>query len=61
MDRDHWGYELDEASPPDGDARPKEVAPAAGFGSVPHVALPKYDGDAVEAIRSIVGFEYGPY
>ena len=59
MDRDHWGYELDEASPPDGDARPKEVAPAPGERRLPDVALPNHDGDAVEAIRSIVGFPDG--
>ena len=61
MDRDRWGYELDEASPPDGDARAAEVAPAPGFSSVPHVALPNNDGDAVEAIRGAVGCEYGTY
>ena len=59
MDRDRWGYELDEASPPDGDARAAEVAPAPGFNSLPDVALPDNDGDAVEAIRSIVGFPDG--
>ena len=56
MDRDHWGYQSYEASPSHGDVCSEEVAPAAGFDSLPHLALPKYDGDAVEAIRSIVGF-----
>ena len=56
VDRDRWGYELDEESPPDGDVCAAEVAPAAGFDSLPHVALPHDDGDAVEAVRSIVGF-----
>ena len=56
VDRDRRRRQSYEESPPDGDARPKEVAPAAGFGSVPDVALPNYDGDAVEAICRIVGF-----
>ena len=56
VDRDRRRRQSYEESPPDGDARPKEVAPAAGFGSVPHVALPNYDGDAVKTICRIVGF-----
>ena len=56
VDRDYWGYQSYEESPPDGDARLTKVAPAAGFGSLPHVALPNNDGDAVKAICRIVGF-----
>ena len=59
MDRDRWGYELDEESPPDGHTRVTTLAPPAGFNRVPDVALPQYDGDAVEAICSIVGFPDG--
>ena len=61
VDRDRRRRQSYEESPPDGDARPKEVAPAAGVNSLPHLALPDNDGDAVEAIRGAVGFEYGPY
>ena len=61
MDRDHWGYELDEESSDNGDTRAAEVAPAPGVNSVPDLALPQYDGDAVEAIRGAVGCPYGPY
>ena len=56
VDRDYWGYQSYEASPPDGDAGSEEVAPPAGFSSVPHVALPNNDGDAVKTICRIVGF-----
>ena len=55
VDRDYWGYQSYEASPPDGDARVTTVAPAPSVNSLPHVALPHNDGDAIEAIRSIVG------
>ena len=61
VDRDRWRYELDEASPPDGDAGAAEVAPAPGVNSLPQLALPHNDGDAVEAIRSIVGCPDRPY
>ena len=56
VDRDYWGYQSYEASPPDGDARLAKVAPAASFSSVPHVALPNNDGDAIKTICRIVGF-----
>ena len=56
MDRDRRCRQSYEASPPDGDARPKEVAPPPSQRRVPHVALPNNDGDAVKAICRIVGF-----
>ena len=56
VDRDRWGYQSYEEGPPDADARLAEVAPAAGLSSVPRVARPNNDGDAVEAICRIVGF-----
>ena len=55
VDRDYWGYQSYEESPPDGHTRVTTVAPAPSVNSLPHVALPHNDGDAVEAIRSIVG------
>ena len=56
VDRDRRRRQSYEESPPDGDAGLAEVAPAPGERRVPHVALPNYDGDAVEAICRIVGF-----
>ena len=56
VDRDYWGYQSYEESPPDGDARLAKVAAPASQRRVPHVALPNNDGDAVEAICRIVGF-----
>ena len=56
MDRDRRCCQSYEESSPDGDARFEEVAPEAGFSSVPHVALPNYDGDAIRTICRIVGF-----
>ena len=61
VDRDYWGYQSYEASPPDGDAGAATMAPAAGFDRLPQLALPNDDGDAVEAIRGAVGYEYGTY
>ena len=55
MDRDLRCRQSYEESPPDGHTRVTTVAPAPGFDSLPHLALPHNDGDAVEAIRSIVG------
>ena len=59
VDRDRWRRQSYEEGPPDGDARFEEVAPEAGFSSVPHVALPNNDGDAVKTICRIVGFPDG--
>ena len=56
MDRDRRCRQSYEESPSDGDARLTKVAPAASFNSIPDVALPNNDGDAVKAICRIVGF-----
>ena len=56
VDRDYWGYQSYEESPPDGDAGVTEMAPAPGERRVPHVALPNNDGDAIQTICRIVGF-----
>ena len=56
VDRDRRRRQSYEESPPDGDAGFEEMAPEAGFSSVPHVALPNNDGDAVKTICRIVGF-----
>ena len=47
--------------PPDGDVCLRRWLLRQASDSLPHVALPNNDGDAVEAIRGAVGCEYGPY